>query len=422
MTATAEEISTEVLRVPDFRRLWMANGLRGTAGEIAGFALPVTAVTMLGASPLQMGFIAMCGKAGYLLVGLPAGVWIDRWPKRSVLLTAEVGYTVALASIPLAYFMGVLTIVHFMVVALVLSVAGVFFSIAHTSVLPLLLPKKRVADAKARLETADNTISTVSPAIAGAVSHSVAAPVLYGAAATFQFFSATLIRRMKPSEPVRLAKPERHFRKEVADGVRIVVGQPLLRLLLGQTALNNLGAGIIMSATAYFLLKTLGIEPWLFGVLSSLAAVSGLAASLVCPALRRRIGEIRMTMVFSGLAPLAMVTIPLAGVFRGQAVVLVAVSQVLLGVVLVGRSVAAAGLRARVTPNRYLSRVTAASGVVTQGATPFGALLGGLIAGVWSAQVTLWVGVAVMTTPIILLLTSPLRTHRTLPPEWEVDD
>ncbi|MEV0294793.1 hypothetical protein [Nocardia sp. NPDC050710] len=78
MTVTSTDTEVEVLKVPDFRRLWMANGCRDIAGEIASFALPVTAVTLLGASPLQMGFIAMCGKVGYLLIGLPAGVWVDR--------------------------------------------------------------------------------------------------------------------------------------------------------------------------------------------------------------------------------------------------------------------------------------------------------------------------------------------------------
>ncbi|NEW30715.1 hypothetical protein, partial [Nocardia cyriacigeorgica] len=99
-----------------------------------------------------------------------------------------------------------------------------------------------------------------------------------------------------------------------------------------------------------------------------------------------------MTMLFSGLAPVAMLFLPLAGVLRDQAIVLIAIGQILLGSALVGRSVAVAGLRTRVTPNRYLSRVTAAAAVVTQGATPLGTVAGGFLAGVWSAQTALWVG------------------------------
>lgn len=315
-----------------------------------------------------------------------------------------------------------LTVVQLMGVAVALSIAGVFFGVAHTSVLPLILPKKRVADAKARLTTSESSISVISPAVAGAAAQSVAAPILYGVAACCQLLSALLLRRIEPTEPPPVPKAERHFRKEVADGIRTVLHQPLLRLLLGQTALNNLGAGIMMAVTAYFLLKTLAIQPWLFGALSAVGAVAGLIASLACPPLRRRIGEIRMTMVFSALAPVAMLFLPLAGLLRGEAVALVAIAEIMLGVALVGRSVAVAGLRARVTPNRYLSRVTAAAAVVTQGATPLGTMVGGVVAGIWSAQVALWVGVAVMATPIVLLLGSPLRRHRTLPAEWEVDD
>lgn len=418
----SEEDRVEVLRVADFRNLWLANGFRDASGEIARFALPITAVILLGASPVQMAFIAMCANIGYLLFGLPAGVWVDRLPKRTVLSAAELAYVVGLASIPLAYFAGALTVVQLMLVAVILSVAGVFFGIAHLSVLPLILPKKRVSDAKARLTTSSTSISVLAPAAAGAAAQSIAAPVLYGVAAICQLASALLVRRIHPVEPPVPEQVQRNFRAEIADGVRIVFRQPLLRLLLGQTAVNNLGAGVLMAVMAFFLLDTLAIEPWLFGVLSTVGAISGLAASLVCPWLRRRFGEIRMTMVFSGLAPVAMVFLPLAGLLRDQAIILIVVSQVLLGTVLVGRSVAVAGLRARVTPNRYLSRVTAAAAVVTQGATPLGTLLGGFVAGVWSAQSALWVGVAVMAIPLVLLLRSPLRTHRTLPAEWEVDD
>ncbi|MFE3442245.1 MFS transporter [Nocardia sp. NPDC059180] len=422
MTTVSEDDRSEVLKVADFRNLWLANGFRDASGEIAGFALPITAVVLLGASPVQMAFIAMCANIGYLLFGLPAGVWVDRMPKRTVLSAAETAYVLALASIPIAYLADSLTVVQLMLVAVILSIAGVFFGIAHLSVLPLILPKKRVSDAKARLTTSSTSISVIAPAAAGAAAQSIAAPVLYGVAAACQLVSAVLVRRIHPVEPSPPEQVRRNFRAEIADGVRIVFRQPLLRLLLGQTAVNNLGAGIMIAVMAYFLLDTLAIEPWLFGALSAVGAVSGFVASLVCPWLRRRFGEIRMTMLFSGLAPVAMLFLPLAGVLRDQAIVLIAIGQILLGTALVGRSVAVAGLRARVTPNRYLSRVTAAAAVVTQGATPLGTVAGGLLAGVWSAPTALWVGVAVMTVPIVMLLRSPLRAHPTLPPEWEIDD
>ncbi|MFE3886281.1 MFS transporter [Streptomyces lydicus] len=421
VSSTADE-TVEVLKVPDFRLLWAANGFRYAASEVAGFALPLTALLLLHAPPLMMSLIFVCSRAGFLVMGLPAGVWIDRWRKKPVLIWADVVYAVAFGSVPAAYFLHLLTVAQLLVVALLVSLAGVFFDVAHSSVLPYVLPRRRVADGNARLQTSETTLQAVSPSVAGALTQSVAAPVLYCFAAVCHLTSVVLLRRIRPDGDIARGKgePGRTFRHEIADGIGILFRQPLLRLLLGQAALNNIGAGIILAMLPVFLLKEIGVAPWQFGLLSTLGALAGLAASLVAPRLRRRFGEIRMTLVFSALAPVAVLAAPLAGVFREIAVPLIALAEILIGFAIVGRSVSTAGLRARVTPNAYMGRVTAAYSVVVQGATPLGALAGGLIANQWSTGTALWAGGLAMGVPLVLLLLSPLRRYRTLPAEWEV--
>lgn len=170
------ESESEVLRVPGFRRLWGANGFRFSAAEIAGFALPITAVTSLHASPFEVGLIFVFSRLGYLLVGLPAGVWVDRWNRKSVLLWSDAIYAVTFAGIPLAYALDALTVPHLIATAFVGSVSGVFFDVAHNSVLPQLLPKRRIADANARLQTSSTTIMAVSPGVAGLATRAVPAP------------------------------------------------------------------------------------------------------------------------------------------------------------------------------------------------------------------------------------------------------
>lgn len=414
--------SVEVLKVPDFRRLWAANGFRYAAAEVASFALPVTALLLLHASPLVMSLIFVCSRAGFLVMGLPAGVWIDRWSKKPVMIWADVAYMLAFGSVPLAYFLGVLTIAQLLVVALVVSLAGVFFDVAHSSVLPYVLPRRRVSDGNARLQTSETAIQAVSPSLAGVVAQSVAAPVLYCFAALGHLTSLLVLRRIHPKGDIARGGDgsEHRLRREIAEGIRVLFRQPLLRLLLNQAALNNIGAGIILSMLPVFLLKEIGVATWLYGLLSTLGALAGFAASLLAPRLRRRFGEIRMTLIFSALAPFAVLAAPLAGVFRQAAVPLIALAQVLIGIAIVGRAVSTAGLRARVTPNEYMGRVTAAYSVVIQGATPLGALVGGAIASRWSTGMALWAGGLTMAVPLVLLLLSPLRRYRTLPLEWEV--
>lgn len=423
-SGTPFDDSIEVLRVPDFRRLWVANAFRYAAAEVASFALPVTALLLLDASPLTMSLIFVCSRAGFLLVGLPAGVWIDRWRKKPVLISADVAYMVAFGSVPVAYFLDVLTLAQLFVVALVVSLAAVFFDVAHSSVLPYVLSRRRVSDGNARLQSSETAIQAVSPSVAGVVTQSVAAPLLYCFAAVGHLVSLMVLRRIHPENDIARGrggdKAGRRFRHEIADGVRVLLRQPLLRLLLNQAALNNVGAGIILSMLPVFLLKEIGVPTWLYGLLTTLGALAGFTTSLFAPKLRRCFGEIRMTLVFSALAPFAVLAAPLAGVFRQAAVPLIALAQVLIGVAIVGRAVSTAGLRARVTPDEYLGRVTAAYSVAIQGATPLGALIGGLIAGLWSTSAALWAGAVAMAVPLILLLLSPLRRHRRLPTEWEV--
>ncbi|MFF7403025.1 MFS transporter [Streptomyces murinus] len=413
---------SDVLRHPDFRRLWVANAMRAAAAEVASFALPVTALLLLHASALEVSVIFFCSRLGYLLVSLPAGVWVDRWHKKRILVISDLIYAGSFGSIPAAYAFDLLTVQQMMVVALLVSVCGVFFDVAHASILPQILPKKRIADANARLQTSETAIQSVSPSVAGVLTNNIAAPLLYCFTLLCHLGSAFLVGKVgvgvREASPKGDA-PKQNFLREAAEGIKILRNQPLLRLLFAQAALNNFGAGMMLAMMPVFLLKEIHISTWMFGLLSTLGAISGLCASLVCPRLRRRLGEIRMALIFSALTPAALVAAPLASVFRGAAVPLAATAEICIGFVVVGRAVATAGLRARVTPSQYLGRVTAANNLVTQGATPLGAVVAGVVASAATTSVSLWAGVIEMCIPLFILINSPMRSMRTLPPEWE---
>jgi len=410
----------DVMRVSAFRWLWAANGFRDSASEVAAFALPITAAVLLNAGPLMMSLIFAASRTGYLILGLPAGVWVDWLPKRTVMICADLAFAAAYGSIPPAYLLGVLSTAQLVVVALVVSVASVFFEVAHTSVLPYILPKRAIADANARLQTSESAIQAVSPGIAGALTQAVAAPLFYLFAMLCHLCSVLLVSRIHPTDQATAPPQVRSFRSELAAGVRMLFKHELLRLFLIQATLINLGAGIMLSQFPLFLLRDIGVHPWGFGLLSMIGALAGLLASLVAPRLRRQFGEVRMTLIFSALAPVAVLAAPLAGLLQPLAIPFAALAEVLMGFVIVGRSVAAAGIRARVTPNGYLGRVSAANSVVTQSATLLGALISGVVASIWTLPAALWLGVLVMTGAAVVLFVSPLAMHRRLPKEWEV--
>lgn len=421
--ARAESKAVEPLRTPDFRRLWAANGFRSLAGDVSAFALPVTAALLLGASPLSLGLIAASGNIGYLLLGLPAGVWVDRWDKRTVLVLADLVYFISLLSIPVAYLAGSLGVAHLVVVAAAIGVADVFFSVAHSSILPYLLPKESVADANARLQTTDSSIGAVAPGLAGLLAQSVAAPLLYAIGAGLHLMSMGFLRRIGNSETREVKDvSRRNFLEELKEGVQAIFESALLRLFLMQTTLSNFAIGMLIATANFFILRDIGMAPWLFGLLSSIQAAAAIIASIVCRGLRVRFGEIRMTLVFSWIAPVGVALLALAGVFRSIAPFLVIGWGVVGAFSLVGRSISVAGIRARITRRSLLGRVSAANSTVSMGMVLLGSLTGGVVATTTSTEVVLWIALVVISIPGILILVSPLRSVRRLPKEWEVAD
>jgi MFS family permease len=425
MTAPSPVDSSPVsdgLHSHGFRYLWLANSVRGMAAQVAEFALPITALELLHASTFAISAIFIASRIGFLLVGLPSGVWVDRWRKNRVLILSDAVCTAAFATVPVAYAFGVLSVVQLAAVAVVVSIAGVFFTTAHSSVLPYLMDKRDIADANARLQATDNTIQAIAPSISGAVVQVVAAPLLYGFATVCQLASVLALRRVRTREPVRQRSPGQHrFLRELKEGTAFLMRQPLLRLMLVQAALVNLGAGIMLSLLPILVIRQLGLPTWYYGLISSFSAVTGVTAALLCPRLRRKFGEIRMTLIFTALAPVAAAATPVAGLLhvRDLSAALVGLSALLIGFVIVGRAVSTAGLRARTTPNEYLGRVSAANNTITQGATPLGALLVGVVASCLSVDAALFLAVLAMALPLFAMLASPLRAMRTLPPEWE---
>lgn len=116
--------SDGVHRVRDFRRLWFSNVSQEVGRQLGTLALSVTAVVVLEAAAWQVGLITALGTSAYLVIGLPAGVWVDRWRKRPVLVTADLLRAGATLSVPVAYVNDWLTIEHLMLVAAVLSFTG----------------------------------------------------------------------------------------------------------------------------------------------------------------------------------------------------------------------------------------------------------------------------------------------------------
>ena len=411
-----------VLRHPGFRRLWLAN-LAGDLGQqFSVVALSTTAVLVLHASAGQVGLITALAFAAHLVLGLPVGVWVDRWPAKPVLLAADACRALAVGSVPLAFALDRLTVGHLMVVAAVVGAAGVFFDTAHTAVLPVLVSRGAVSEANARLQTSDTTLSVVGPGLAGQALRFSSGPALYAVTALMHLVSAALVLGMRVPATVRAPGVREPFRTSLTAGLRFVVDHPVLRPLMLTNTATNLGAGVFMAVLPVYVLRDLGVEPETYALVVSIGSLGGLTGSLVALRVQRLLGEIRTKVVAACVLPAAFLVLPLGADVPVPPVVPVGLTEFLLGLVVIVGMVSTSGVRAAVTPHHLMGRVSSASRFVTLGAVPLGALLGGAVATRAGAETSLWVAVGLAAGGGLVCLLSPLRPMRDLPRHLAAQD
>jgi len=408
-----------VLRQAGFRLLWLANGAGDVAQQVSALALSVTAVLVLDATPIQVGLLTALGFGANLVLAIPAGVWVDRWQKKRVLVGADLLRAAAVATVPVAHVFGVLTLAQLMVVAAATSVAAVLFDTAHTSVLPVLVSREHVAEANARLQTTDNVVGVVGPGLAGQALRLTSGPALYLVTAVMQLTAALLVSRLQVHEPALTHEDREPFWPALRTGLRYVLGHPVLRSFTLVNAAINLGAGMFMAVLPVFLLRDLAVPPSTLGLLYSAGSIGGVLGSLVALRLGRRVGEIRTKVLTTCALPAAFAAAPLSTLLPGGPVPVLAAGEFGFGLLIVIGAVSTAGVRARTTPARLMGRVASAGRFVTQGAVPVGALLAGASSTVLGNVGGLWTAAGLAGVGGLLALCSPLRTMRGLPAHLE---
>ncbi len=227
-----DESTGAVHRNTGFRWLWASNALQETGRQFATLALSVTAVAVRGAEAWQVGVISALGLSAYLVIGLPAGVWVDRWPKRPVLVCTELIRAVAAASVAVAYIAGWLSVWQLVVVAAIISVTSVFSDTAQTAFTPAIVGPSRVSEAAARIQSTDTSMQVVGPALAAAVLTRLAAPLLYvitSVTGILAAVAASLIRAPEPREEGVAPPP---FWASLVEGIAFVRRHPVLRTML----------------------------------------------------------------------------------------------------------------------------------------------------------------------------------------------
>ncbi len=401
----------------DFRQLWAAETVSQIGTQVTQLALPVVAVTYLAASPLQMGYLTALETVAFLVIGLPAGAWVDRWRRKRVLVTADVVRAVTLASLPIAYLTGVLTLGQLFVVAAVTGAATVFFDVAYQSYLPSLVHRDQIVDGNGKLEASRAVAQVAGPGAAGVLLRVVGAPLLIALDAVSFLLSALFIGAIRQPDRVPDRSTRRRLRTEIGEGLSFVVRHPLLRRIVACTGTSNLFSMITTTLLVLFALRELDLSETDLGFVLSAGAVGGLLGAVTAARFARRVGEGRaiplsvlVALPFAALTPLAAL---------GAPVPLLVLSQFGFSWVVVVYNVTQVSFRQRLCPPQLLGRMNASVRFLVFGTMPLGGLLGGAL-GTWLGVVpTLWIAVGGQALAAAWVTLSPLLGLRDLPDEWD---
>ncbi|MGW1893488.1 MFS transporter [Streptomyces sp. NPDC002004] len=406
----------------DFRLLWSGEIAGKFGASVTGVAMPLIAVSDLGAGPFEAGLLSASAWAPWLVVGLPAGAWVDRLRRRPVMLAAAAVSLLLFCCIPVAAWCGRLSIGLLVAVALLTGTAAVFFQTAYSAYLPAILEPADQPEGNAKLHGSASAAQIAGLGSGGlAVQLAGAVNGMFVNAATFlvSFLCLAGIRhRESPgtgSDGRRAGSDGRRtgLVAEVVDGLRLIGGDPWLRTLTLFAAASNLALMGYQSIRVIFLVRTVGLAPATVGALVAAVSAGGVAGAFLARRVADRLGTARATLLFElGLAVFALL-IPLT--VDGAGTLFFVAGGICVSAGVVAGNVVKASFQQRYCPPELLGRLTASTSFLSYGTIPVGSLLGGALGSALGLRAAMWITTAGIPLAGLVLFFSPIRRSRDLP-------
>jgi MFS family permease len=396
-------------RDPDFATVWAGQSISLIGSAVTQLALPLVAVLVLGATPTQMGFLTAAQTAPLVVVGLVAGAWVDRLPRRPLMIASDVIRAGLLGSIPAAAWAGALHLEQLYVVALLAGTFSAIFNIAASAFVPVLVGRDRLIEANSRFVASESLAEVVGPPLAGTLIQLLTAPLTIALDACSFLVSALTLVFVRTQEPSLQTAQREKLVTAIGTGLRFVLRQPVLRTLAATAATGNFFASMIAAVYVLYAVRELGLSPALIGAISAVGSIGGIAGALSAGPVVERFGIGRAMVGVAVLMGLASFLLPAAG---GPLVVLVpilVVAWLLRGLALPVFNITLASLRQAMTPDALQGRVNATSRVLTGAAAPVGALLGGVLGDGIGLRATLAVGGLGVALAGLWIVMSPVR-------------
>lgn len=401
-----------VARDRDFAHLWAAETVSQIGTQFSVVVIPLLAAVTLNASPLALGLLSAAAGLPHLLFGLLAGVWVDRLPRRPLMIAADVGRFALLAAIPIAAWRGLLSVEVLIVIAFLVETLTVFFDVAYLAFLPSLVADDQLVEANSRLEASASASRVIGPAFGGSLVRLLGAPNAMMVDALSYLASALILVRIRVKERGLSAEAQGGIWRQIGEGLSYLGRDPILRALALASGAVNLGGYVFLSIYVLYLTRTLGLDAGAVGLVFAMGGIGALIGSVLATPARRMWGTgpaILGSLFCFGFFGL---TVPLAVVFPRSALPLIVAAECLQWLALTIYTINAVTLRQEITSEALLGRVNGGMRVLGAGMWPLGALLGGFLGDTIGLPATLVVGAFGMLAAFLPLLASPIPRLR----------
>lgn len=395
-----------------FWYFWAASGTSSLGSGITAVALPLTALVALDASAFDVGLITAASYAGAVLIGLPAGVIVQRFPMRWLQVAMDLVRAVLIASVPLAAWLDMLTLVQLVLVGLFISLANIIFDVANTAYLPSIVSKEELTARNSLVSGTLATTQLAGPSLGGLLVQTLGAATSLLADAVSYLLSAALFWRIPGGGSRPPARSHEPFTKQIKEGLRFVLRHPVIRPCVMASTAFNLSSGVVLALAPVFLVRTAGLSAGTVGLVLASDGVGALAGAAITTRLATRIGTARTVVAATTAGAAVALCMPLAN--SGWTALCFSLGQAGFAAGITILSILTRTHRQIVTPSALLPRVVASVRFFTWGAIPIGALLGGAAADTFGARSALFAGCVLAFLAPLALFLSKVRGSRDL--------
>jgi MFS family permease len=427
-TERAEETGTQeperkdrlgLLRQRDFRLLWIGESTSTLGSAISGIALPLVAVVVLHSGAFVMGLLAAVTWLPVLVFGLPAGAWVDRCRRRRVMIACNAAGVLLMASVPIAAWLGFLSVGLLLTVAVLIGVAAVFNSPAFQAFLPSIVARKDLGEANAKLSASNQVALMSGSSLAGVIAEAfgaVTGMLLDAVSYLVALVCLTFIKKVE--DKPRPAGPPTTFRQDIAAGVRFMIRDPYMRIIALCASLENLLLTGAQALLVLFLINVVHVRYGAVGLLMIADSVGGLTGAMIATKVARRIGTARTLLAVAIISSPFGLLIPLTTGGWGLIYFVLGLGVPAAGMVACG--IVSSTFRQSYCPLDMQGRISTTAMVMVYGSMPIGALIGGALGATIGIRTTLWIMLGSLAAAKFLRFIGPIKSSRDLPTEPHV--